>query len=279
MDALEKGLAKGGSLKASDFATEKHLSYDTIVPGKIIAHLRHPIPLPLVGNRMLKAMSKRPKQSRPDYLLQGSRLPQGIPAPLLDAETLNIINDSQTVGFSAAELKAVSAAVMDEWTVLDKTNAKGVVDFVRSLNRNEAAATLTQYDPSQLKKWLNIGHIEIFKLSEFDVWFGIKKGKLSADGKSVEDDGTRELVGVSSNVPTKGMLNLIMAKALEKGANKLDAFSVKSDKFPDGFLPTLYRNHGWEVVDSVSYDPLYKEKGDKTTTEKLLDLDAKRKAV
>jgi outer membrane protein assembly factor BamB len=62
----------------------------------------------------------------------------------------------------------------------------------------------------------------------------------SQSGYAIREDG--ELVYVFSLVPGRGMF--IVSSAIADGAVYLDCF--------DGYLPTLYRRHGFEVVDRVS---------------------------
>ena len=61
----------------------------------------------------------------------------------------------------------------------------------------------------------------------------------------------------------------VMLKAIEQGATVLDAFSVKSKKFPDGFLPTLYGEYGFSEVASVPFDPQYYTKFELDDLKKL----------
>jgi hypothetical protein len=275
VDALEKGLATK-TLTAAKFKVPVHLSYDTMVPGRIITHLRTPIPFELAAKKMSDAFKKEYPTSRTDYLLAG-KFHSGIPLPVLDSATVTLVNQAQSLPISQAEVRAMSTAILDEWTVLDDSNSKGAVEFIRAIRNNDAGETLTNYTEPDIRKWLKAGHLKIFKLGEFDVWFALKFGILSDDEKSITDNGDRELVGVTSNVPLKGMSNLIMAKALQEGANKLGCFSVKSDKFPEGFLPSLYEKHGWRQTGSVPYDPLYKDEGSTVTDQELLEKDKKRR--
>ena len=43
-------------------------------------------------------------------------------------------------------------------------------------------------------------------------------------------------------------------KSIEEGVTVLDAFNVKSEKYPDGFLPEYYADFGFEVEDVIPFD-------------------------
>jgi hypothetical protein len=45
-----------------------------------------------------------------------------------------------------------------------------------------------------------------------------------------------------------------MAKAIDEGATMLDCFSVKSEKFEDGLLPTLYERYGFKKVGEIEWN-------------------------
>ena len=282
-DALDAYFGKNKNvekpdLSAAAFGVQEHLSYSHVIPGKLVSHLRRPIPLDLVGGRMLEDMAKKKPTSRPDYLL-GRTLSTGIRAPLLEQDVVDTVNNAQNIPISRAEAQAMFNAVMDNWKVIDTSKQQGVVEFTRAIRQNEAGDTLTHYDPKEVGKWARDGHMKVFRLGDDDVYFAIKIGEYDEKTRKVTDTGRRELVGVTSNVATKGMLNLIMAKALSEGANVLDAFAVSNDRMPDGILPTLYGNHGWKVTQTFPYDPLYRDEGDTRTDKELLEEDKKRRKV
>lgn len=111
--------------------------------------------------------------------------------------------------------------------------------------------------------------MRVFKLGESDIYFGLLEGEYDAKSRTVTDNGEITLVGIVNNTPVKGVLNVIMAKALQEGVNKLDCFAVANDAKPDGLLPTLYGRFGWKVDESYDYDPLYRDDGDTSTYAEL----------
>ena len=49
----------------------------------------------------------------------------------------------------------------------------------------------------------------------------------------------------------------VVLKAIEEGVTVLDAFAVKSSKYPDGFLPDTYSKFGFETLGYVKFDESY----------------------
>ena len=45
----------------------------------------------------------------------------------------------------------------------------------------------------------------------------------------------------------------ILGKAIEQGATVLNAFAVPSKKFPEGFLPNVYNNYGFNEVKRIPF--------------------------
>ena len=99
------------------------------------------------------------------------------------------------------------------------------------------------------------GELEVHQLGENDIWFGVKKTKSGND-----------LVSVVNNTGIPGMLNVIMARAIEAGVNTLDASSVITAKTPNGLLPTLYKRYGWKEIGRDKFDRKYLVERNKSDT-------------
>ncbi|MEC7580984.1 MAG: hypothetical protein VYC85_01125 [Pseudomonadota bacterium] len=267
IDALEQALSENDAT-AERFGVKPHRSYETVIPGRVVTHFRQPIPIEVGAKSLVDDLKVASPNSRVDYLLQG-RIPKGITAPSLDQVTIDNINDVQDIPIPRADAVAMAAAMMDEWITLDTKSQKGAKDYVRAIEASEASATLTVYDAKEISKWMRDGYMRVFKLGENDIYFGLLEGEYDAESRTVIDNGEITLVGVVNNTPIKGVLNMIMAKALQEGANKLDCFAVANDAKPDGLLPTLYGRFGWEVDESFDYDPLYRDDGDTSTDAEL----------
>jgi len=136
-----------------------------------------------------------------------------------------------------------------------------------AFNRNAGGVSLDKVDAKAIKK----GDVKYFQLSgktgegravPTDVFFGIKK---NPDYSWVDDfngnpikTGPNDLAltGVVANELATGGISIpvIMGKALEEGVTILDAFAVPSKRYPDGFLPEIYEDYGFEVVGKVPFD-------------------------
>ena len=136
-----------------------------------------------------------------------------------------------------------------------------------AINRNAGGVSLDKVDAQAIKK----GDVKYFQLSgktgegravPTDVFFGIKK---NPDYRWVDDfngnpikTGPNDLAltGVVANELATGGVSIpvIMGKALEEGVTILDAFAVPSAKYPNGFLPRIYKDYGFETVGKVPFD-------------------------
>ena len=81
------------------------------------------------------------------------------------------------------------------------------------------------------------------------------------DGNPIPELGDNEigLAGVINNeMGAKGVAGpAILGKAIEEGVTVLDAFAVPSEKFPDGFLNSMYGNAGFEEVKRIPFSKEY----------------------
>jgi hypothetical protein len=228
-----------------------HPSYDTIMVGKIVSHFNQPIPfdvgIPDMQNALRQTQIDKGipenKRSTDAYLL--TALPKGIASQKITPQVFDNINTPQDTEIHQTTARAIADAVSENWETLDSTNQKGAIEYIHAIKSSDSGSTLTGWDASTLKKALKKGVLRVFKLPQSEVWFGIKK----------TPEGKNELTGVMNNSGVGGMLSIIMAKAIQEGANTLDCFAVKLPKFPNGKLNTLYADHGW-VVDRVEdFDP------------------------
>jgi len=193
---------------------------------------------------------------RPDYAW-GGRYPNTPEGTVTKAQVLTDkvhaeINSIQSIETHVGQARLFRDALTDNWTVYDKGNGKGLAEFVHAVSRNDAAETLTKYDPKKLNEDRKAGKIIVYQLTDNDVWFAIKD----------REDGGRELVGVMNNTGIGGMLHPMMTKALQEGATHLDCYSVKTKDKPNGILPTSYGVHGFAVYAEHPFDPNHKDLGD-----------------
>jgi len=167
---------------------------------------------------------------------------------------------------SARQAEASLALANGNWLVSGKTKADGgvsVQEFVDALASNEGAAALTMYTPEQVKTGIKDKSFSVYQLGKqggdkgLQVFFGLKRGapwyKDMIEGVS---DNEVEVVSVTNNeTGAQGVgIPAIITKAIQEGATILDAFAVKSKRFPDGFLPEMYAQFGFETIGSIPFD-------------------------
>ena len=167
---------------------------------------------------------------------------------------------------SARQAEASLALANDNWLVSGKTKADGgvsVQEFVDALASNDGAAALTMYTPEQVKSGIKDKSFSVYQLGKqggdkgLQVFFGLKRGapwyKDMIEGVS---DNEVEVVSVTNNeTGAQGVgIPAIITKAIQEGATILDAFAVKSKRFPDGFLPEMYSQFGFETIGSIPFD-------------------------
>jgi hypothetical protein len=242
-------------LGASNFGVPEHMSYDTIIPGRMIAHFRTPIPLDVaipgmitefkaasdaVNAEKIKKGEKPGAMGRPAFLL--TRMPKGINGQLLTEELFADIESVQKLGemgVNPPAIRAFTEAVEGTWSTITKRSTKGLAEFLYMQARSEAANTMRQYSKAEMQELVKAGTVELYTLGkqvgDRDVGFSVH----------LMPDGTRELRSVINNTGVKGMLPLIVARAIEAGANRLEVYAVPTAANPNGVLPEAFAKHGW----------------------------------
>jgi len=170
---------------------------------------------------------------------------------------------------TARQAEAALAFANGNWLVSGKTKAQGgvsVQEFVDALRANEGAAALTLYTAEEVKAGIKDKSFTVYQLGKeggdkgLQVFFGLKRGapwyKDMIEGVT---DNEVEVVSVTNNengAPGIG-IPAIITKAISEGATVLDAFAVKSARFPNGFLPEMYSQFGFEEIGRIPFDPSY----------------------
>ena len=249
---LEQGLEKG-TLTAKDYGVTPHNSYDSLAPGKPVAFFRTPIPYSMALQDIKNALDKEGYENH-GFLLKG-RIPNNLPrTQKISAQMITDWADAQT-SLRPNQAKAIVTALNQGWKTYTKPAEAGLAEFTRALLNNDAAVTLTQYSAKEVSQMLKEGKMKVYQLGDMNVWFALKR-----PGKDEAGDPEKDwhIVSVANNEKgAPGMLPLIMAKALAEGGTLLDCFAVKSAKYPDGLLPTLYAKSGFEVTGVLPFDPQY----------------------
>lgn len=136
--------------------------------------------------------------------------------------------------------------------------------FVDAVKNSEAVSTLDEYSIEDVNAGIKNKTLRLFQLGDqkSGIWFALKNGN-PATGYGLEIAGLSDkditLTAVINNEQgARGIAApAVVLKAIEEGASVLDAFAVRSSKFPNGFLPELYSLFGFEVVGELPFDPQY----------------------
>lgn len=245
--------------------TKKHRSYKYGVKGKVVGRFARPVSFRTLYPEFMekrRGAGADPKGDRRSFQLS---LPEQEITPEIAGQIAS--EPYQAIGSPRQATLALDFK-RGNWADSNTSKKDGgisVTDFTDALRASDAAASLTLYDPKDVGKDIRKGDTSVYQLGDSEVYFGLKRGYDYADeyGVDLEAAGltTDEVavVGVVNNEPgAKGVAGpAVMLKAIEEGATVLDAFAVRSDRFPDGFLPSLYSEFGFETVATVPFDPQY----------------------
>lgn len=170
---------------------------------------------------------------------------------------------------TARQAEAALAMGNGNWLVSGKTKANGgvsVQEFVDALAANDGAAALTLYTAKEVNAGIKAKTFRVYQLGNqggdkgLQIFFGLKRGRpWYADMIEGIGDNEVEVVSVTNNEPGAPGIGIpaIITKAISEGATVLDAFAVKSKRFPNGFLPEMYGQFGFEEIGRIPFDPSY----------------------
>jgi hypothetical protein len=252
---LEQGL-KNKTLTAEAFGVTPHNSYNSLAPGNVVAMFRTPIPYELAFPDIRDGLNRAGYTSNHGYYLKG-KIPDGIAkAQHITESMLNAWEQTQT-SLRPNQAKAIVSALNQKWVEFTEPRQAGLAEFSRALRNNDAAVTLTQYSPQEVSKLIKDGKMKVYRLGDMNIWFALKRPDAS-EAQYADPEKDWAIVSVVNNEKAAyGTLPLIMSKAISKGGTLLDCYSVQSPKFPAGLLPTLYGRSGFEVIDTLPFDPQY----------------------
>lgn len=179
---------------------------------------------------------------------------------------------------SPKHAQLVNAFLNDKWMSTDvAVNAGGLgpAAFLNALAADPNKVLLDEYTLQSIKKAKKESGLRIFQLGEprdmpgvkkentSKVFFGLKNGDPASayglDPAAYKFGPNEKMLTLVLNGERKapGMAAAIMIKALEEGATSLDCYAVPSKKYPDGFLPSLYKQFGFEVVGTIPFSEEY----------------------
>ena len=175
---------------------------------------------------------------------------------------------------SPRQAQLATDMALDRWSTSDqKVNEGGASpqEFVDAINHSSAKVVLNKYSTAEVKQAIKDGTMRVFNLGgEKDptgrsktsgIWFALKRGPADTYGLDIPEltDNEVTLTAVINNEQgARGVGGpAVLLKALQEGATVLDCFAVKSDRFPEGFLPALYKEFGFEPVGEVPFAKEY----------------------
>lgn len=251
--------------------TKKHRSYKYGVTGEVLGRLPKPVSKDVMFSEFLKQRRIDGKPQNRDVRSLSFSLPEEeftqAKADLIGTSPYNAIK-------SPRQAQLAQQFIDNKWSdtrASVKDGGVSVTEFIDNINSSEASASLSQYNPKELSKKIKNGDMSIFKLGDGNIYFGLENNYNYASEYSDYADefaaagftgNEKAVVGVVNNeLGAKGVGGTsVMLKALEEGATVLDAFAVKSAKFPDGFLPELYGEFGFKTKVKMPFDESYYDK-------------------
>jgi len=171
-----------------------------------------------------------------------------------------LTNDAaRQTNLSPIDTRILVNSLTDRWkptTSPVKSGGASPQAFVDAIQNNKYSPALTNYTPQEIKAGARSGDLVAYQLGDDDVFFALDANPDYSWAGVDARLGDKALVGVVSNAPgSRGTAEpSVIAKALDEGANILDAFAVPSEKFPEGFLPQYYRKFGFQEVGRVPFD-------------------------
>ena len=255
------------TVKLGEEGTKLHPSYPLGLRGKVIGKLAKGVNYELIFRDYFKFAVPNFKNGEAGaWYAFDRKMP-------IQKITQEIADSVAPGGYSAIKTARQAEAALQfangNWLVSGKTKAQGgisVQEFVDALRANDGAAALTLYTADEVKAGIKDKSFTIYQLGKeggdkgLQVFFGLKRGapwyKDMIDGVT---DNEVEVVSVTNNesgAPGIG-IPAIITKAISEGATVLDAFAVKSARFPNGFLPEMYAQFGFEEIGRIPFDPSY----------------------
>jgi hypothetical protein len=176
-----------------------------------------------------------------------------------DLERILTTRAAEARNLSPIDTRILVNSLTDRWRPTTTPVTQGGASpqaFVDAIQDSKYRPALTSYTPQEVKAGARSGDLVAYQLGDEDIFFALD-AKPDYSWAGVEMlPGDKALVGVVSNAPgSRGTAApSVIAKALDEGANVLDAFAVPSQRFPDGFLPEYYGEFGFQEVGRVPFN-------------------------
>ena len=256
----------GGAMELGpETGTLRHDSYGYGMEGSLIGRLKAPVAARLIWKEWFD--STIAAKTKDGVAPSATRLNRGFslakPLVKVTQEMVDRIKDIEYKTIkSPKQAEAARDMTLGNWREGHKPVKEGGVspqEFLDALAASDGSATLPSYTLPEVKAGIKKGTLKLYQLGDHQIFFGLKKGEPWYAGKIKAPVGTSEmeLVSVINNEPgVPGIASpAIMAKAIEDGVTILDAYAVKSAKHPQGFLPALYGEFGFQKIGEIEFDP------------------------
>jgi len=277
-------------IKLGEEGTQPHFDFPYGKRGKVVGRLKTPVNYELLWQDWLENARNTAKKRAFDAAVEEAQK-EGTPLPKeedfefkpntrrafdLAKPIVNVTQDlvdrigplEQANIESPRQARLAADLARSNWKTSDVAKNKGGIsqqEFIDAIHNSPAKSVLNEYTPEEVKQKVKSGEMQLFQLGDDgQIFFSLHKGDpayASDYGIDIPEIGKNEvkLSSVINNEQgAKGIAGpAVILKALENGATVLDAFAVKNDKYPDGFLPTLYKAFGFQKVGEVPFDPQY----------------------
>ena len=226
--------------------TQAHPDFPVGIRGRVVGKLNKAVNWELLWQDWLKENSDK---ASPRRAFELAKPVVNVTQDLVDR--IGPINQENIDGARQARLAADFAA--GNWRTSDNAVNKGGIspqEFVDAIQASTAKDTLTPYTIQEVTAGIKDGSMKLYQLGDGQIFFMLKT------------EGTTKLLAsvVNNEQGARGIGGpAVVLKAIQEGATDLDCFAVKSEKFPHGFLPSLYSAFGFKADHSRAdpYDPQY----------------------
>lgn len=242
--------------------TTHHPDFPVGVRGKIVGKLNAPLSHELLWQDWFAANADK---ASPRRAFELSKPIVTVTQEL--ADRIGKITQTNIDGARQARLAADFAA--GNWRTSDTPVNKGGIspqEFIDAIANSDAKETLTPYTLDEVKQGIKDKTMRLYQLGDGQIFFMLK----------TQEDGKALLASVVNN--ERGARGIgapaVVLKAIEEGATDLDCYATKNNKFPKGFLPTLYASFGFVQTESYDFDAQYFKEGASEDVKRLALADA-----
>ena len=222
--------------------TQAHPDFPVGIRGRVVGKLDKAVSWELLWQDWLSENSDKASPRRAFELAK--------PVVSVTQDLADRIGEIKQENIDAARQARLAADfAAGNWRTSDDAVNKGGIspqEFVDAIQASTAKTTLTPYTIEEVTAGIKDGSMKLYQLGDGQIFFMLKTegGKKILASVVNNEQGARGIGGPA-----------VVLKSIQEGATDLDCFAVKSEKFPHGFLPSLYSAFGFRVdTDNGPYD-------------------------